>query len=52
MNKLFRVFFYALVLASLLSSLVVSAGSAAPYGQTVTGNQAVIRFDMDPYSMM
>ena len=46
MNKLLRPLFYALVLASLLSSLVHTVGSAAPASQTATGNQAVIRFDM------
>ena len=45
MNKLVRSFFYALVLASLLGSLVVTGGSAAPASQAVTGNEAVIRFD-------
>src|SRR5215216_4352883 len=46
MNKLIRPLFFALVLASLLSSLVVGVGSAAPFAQTTTGNEAVIRFDM------
>src|SRR5512144_1907523 len=46
MNKMVRSFFYALVLASLLSSLIVTVGGAAPASQTAVGNQAVIRFDM------
>jgi cellulose synthase operon protein B len=45
MKKIIRSFLYALVLASLLSSLGITVGSAAPSLQTVTGNQAVIRFD-------
>ncbi|MGE5375843.1 MAG: cellulose biosynthesis cyclic di-GMP-binding regulatory protein BcsB [Bacteroidota bacterium] len=45
MKKIIRSFLYALVLASLLSSLGITVGSAAPSPQTVTGNQAVIRFD-------
>ena len=46
MNRKLRPLFYALVLASLLSSLVFTAGSAAPSAQTTTGNEAVIRLDM------
>jgi cellulose synthase operon protein B len=46
MNKMLRSIFFALVLASLLSSLVFTAGGAAPTLQTATGNEAVIRFDM------
>ena len=45
MNKMARSFFHALVLASLLSSLVVTWGSAAPAAQAVSGDQAVVRFD-------
>jgi cellulose synthase operon protein B len=45
MNKAFRPFFYALLLASLLSSLMITVGSAAPSIQTTTGNEAVVRFD-------
>ena len=46
MNRKLRSIFYALVLASLLSSLVFTAGGAAPARQTVEGGEAVIRFDM------
>lgn len=46
MNKMIRSSFFALVLASLLSSLVFSVGGAAPLSQTTAGNDAVIRFDM------
>jgi cellulose synthase operon protein B len=45
MNRVTRPFFYALVLASLLSSLLITVGSAAPSFQTPTGNDAVVRFD-------
>ncbi len=45
MNRVIRPFFYALVLASLLSTLVITVGSAAPSPQTLTGNEAVVRFD-------
>jgi hypothetical protein len=46
MNKMIRTGFLALVLASLLSSLVFTVGGAAPLAQTLDGNEAVIRFDM------
>jgi cellulose synthase operon protein B len=46
MNKMIRSGFFALVLASLLSSLVFSVGRAAPPSQTAAGNDAIIRFDM------
>jgi hypothetical protein len=46
MNKMLRSIFFALVLASLLSSLVFSVGGAAPLIQTATGSEAVIRLDM------
>ena len=46
MNRTLRPLFYALVLASLLSSMVFTAGGAAPAAQATTGNAAVIRFDM------
>lgn len=46
MNKMIRSSFFALVLASLLSSLVFTVGGAAPLPQTTAGNDAVIRFDM------
>jgi cellulose synthase operon protein B len=45
MTKMVRSFFYALVLASLLSSLSLRVGSAAPSAQVVSSNPAVIRFD-------
>jgi hypothetical protein len=45
MNKILRPLFFSLALASLLSSLVFTAGSAAP-AQELIGNEAVIRFDM------
>ena len=46
MNKMIRSSFFAMVLASLLSSLVFTVGGAAPLSQTAAGNDAVIRFDM------
>lgn len=53
MNKLLRSVFFALLVASLLSSLVSIPGNAAPLFQGTTptppgasGNQAIIRFDM------
>jgi cellulose synthase operon protein B len=55
MNKLFRFVFFAVMLASILSSLVFTTGNAAPLGQTPTGTPtdpiapgsgAVILFDM------
>jgi cellulose synthase operon protein B len=46
MNKTIRSSFFALVLASFLSSLVFTVGGAAPLSQTAAGNNAVIRFDM------
>ena len=46
MNRMLRQILSALVLASLLGSLVFTVALAAPPPQTVTGNQAVIRFDM------
>lgn len=45
MKKLLRPVLFALVLASLMSSLIFTVSSAAP-AQVTTGNQAVIRFDM------
>jgi cellulose synthase operon protein B len=45
MNKVVRFFFHALALAALLSSLMVTVGSAAPSSQTLAGNEAVVRFD-------
>jgi hypothetical protein len=46
MKKLLRPVLLALVLASFVSSLVFSVGSAAAPAQATTGNEAVIRFDM------
>jgi hypothetical protein len=46
MKKLLRPVLFALVLASFMSSLNFTVGSAAAPAQIIPGNQAVIRFDM------
>lgn len=46
MNKILRQILSALMLGSLLGSLVFTVAIAAPPAQTTTGNEAVIRLDM------